>query len=330
MNGYSPSRIAFSKPKVDVIIVTFNSAAYIKRCLDSLHALNHEVSLHIWVVDNASGDDTLAVVHHHATCPEIVANDVNTGFAAGCNTAMRRSVSDYVLLLNPDVELEPDTLSGMLQYLEMNSRVGIVGPRLTDEQGLLHRDQSCTGIFPGFSQALYEYTRLHRMFPDHYPAKAYFLLPEERLQNRPVAMVQGACFLFRRGLIAEIGELDERYFLYFEETDFCKRAVHHGWEVHYLGRLSARHKGGHSMMDARQNGYQFIRSMYLFHWKHTGKLKTLLLWTSLVVYHGLKSVNMMRKASRNPDNSALAQDASTCVTRFKSHFFFLDAGGRHG
>jgi GT2 family glycosyltransferase len=310
--------------------VTFNSAAYITRCLDSLADPDQGVSVNVWVVDNASEDDTVGLASTHCVHPIILVNDSNKGFATACNDAIRRSGAGYVLLLNPDAALDPGTLSGMLRHLELNREVGIVGPRFTDECGALHCDQSCTGIFPGFAQSLYEYTRLHRIFPDHYPVRAYFMSAEQRLQNMPVAMVQGACFLFRRELVDDIGELDERYFLYFEETDFCKRAAGRGWEVHYLGRLSTRHKGGHSMTDARQNGLQFIRSMYMFHWKHTGKIKTLTLWSSLMIYHGVKSIKMKRKSTRNPENRTLAQDAATCVTRFKSHFFFLSAGGSQG
>ena len=326
MSDSRPAGSSGIRAEVDVIVVTFNSAAWIGRCLDSLVEPGEGPAVNAMVIDNSSSDDTLDVAGRHPLRPTIRSNPSIIGFAAACNQGIRSSSADYILLLNPDAALDPGTLRSMLAYLESNSQVGIVGPRLTDERGELHRDQSSTGIFPGIAQALYEYTRLHRLYPHHAPVRDYFLTPEQRLRDLPVAMVQGACFLFRRALIDRVGMFDERYFLYFEETDFCRRAVNDGWEVHYLGRLAARHEGGHSIKGARQNGEQFIRSFYLYHWKHSGRLKTVALWTVLLVYHGVKSGRMKWLSARNPENKELRRDTDTCATRFRSHLLVLRSG----
>ncbi|MFT5115046.1 MAG: GT2 family glycosyltransferase, partial [Parasphingorhabdus sp.] len=236
---------------------------------------------------------------------------------------LERSNSNYSLLLNPDAALYEDTLTELIDYMERHPRVGIVGPGLFDENGDLQRDCSATGIAPGFGQAMFEYTRLGRYFPNHRLIKQYFQTQEQRKKQQSVAMVQGACFLFRRTLFEQIGQFDENYFLYFEETDYCQRALGQDWQVHYLGNQSCQHSGAHSMPQGQQASWYFIRSLYRYHSKHTGRFKTIMLWLILMPYHLLKVIRMSCFQVAQPNNIVLRKDLQVARERFLCHFWFL-------
>jgi hypothetical protein len=166
-----------------------------------------------------------------------------------------------------------------------------------------------------------EYARLQRFFPRSRWYRDYFLVDFDRCSTRRVAMVQGACFLFRAALLAEIGGLDERFFLYFEETDFCKRASDRGWHVDYVGEASAMHWGSHSMPGGRQD--QFIRSLYRYHRKHGGLAAATLLWLVLTPYHAGNALHLAMRGWFDRQNDALRADRGVAVRRFLAHLALL-------
>jgi len=315
-------------PSVDIVIVTYNSAEHIGACLDSIAASDFTGPIHTVVVDNASSDDTIAVVTAHPAAVQLLASATNRGFAAACNQGIRATSGDLVLLLNPDACLEPATLERMVTYLNAHPQVAIVGPRLVQEDGSLQRDISATGLFPSFRQALFEYTRLGSLRPQSPWYRNYFLLDFDRVSNRRVAMVQGACFLFRRGILRDTGLLDEDFFLYFEETDFCKRAADRGWEIHYVGEAAARHIGSRSMQGGRPSARYFIASMYRFHRKHYGLAEAAALWAILMPYHGLRVVRLLVTDAFTPPDTQRRADLRTASERFVAHWTLLAAQRR--
>lgn len=308
---------------VDVVVVTHNSCEDIRACLDSVAASDHQGTVTTIVIDNASVDATESVVRAHPSAPKLVLNSENRGFAAACNQGVRAGTGDLVLLLNPDARLYPGTLDRLVTHLDRNPDVGIVGPSLVDPDGELKRDISATGIFPSFRQALHEYTRIGRLRPRSRWVREYFLTDWDRRGCRPVAMVQGACFLFRRSLALEIGPFDERFFLYFEETDFCKEAADRGWATHYVGDAAAVHVGSRSSPDARPSADHFIRSLYAFHHKHYGAVEAAALWAILAPYHGLRSVRLATLAPFRAKDPQLRADLRTASERFIAHLRVL-------
>lgn len=308
---------------VRVIVVTYNSAQFIGACLDALAASSFEGQLDIVVIDNDSRDGTADLVE--ARFPEVVLirNLHNRGFAAACNQGLQGNNSGHVLLLNPDALVFKDTVARMVEYLHNHPRTAIVGPRLVDDDGALQRDCSATGISPGFTQALFEYTRLHRWFPNHPAVRNYFQTLEQRLSVQAVAMVQGACFMFRSKVVAQVGEFDEGYFLYFEETDFCRRVLDAGWQVIYHGEILCRHHGAHSMPGGQQAAWYFIRSLYRYHARHSGRIRALGLWLMLTPYHLLKVLRMQLTVIFRPCDSVLKADLKTARQRLMAHFWFL-------
>jgi GT2 family glycosyltransferase len=185
--------------------------------------------------------------------------------------------------------LQPDTLRRLVDYLSANPKVAIVGPRLLQPDGALQRDISATGLSP----------------------------------NRRVAMVQGACLLLRRSLLQQVGLLDERFFLYFEETDLCKRAADRGWEVHYVGEAAAIHIGSQSTEERRPSARHFIASLYRFHHKHYGLGEAVALWSILMPYHGARMLRLALLRRFKPSDAALRADLRTARERFAAHWWLL-------
>lgn len=309
-----------SGPRVSVVVVSYRSAGEIDGCLGSVASAAAEVPLEAVVVDNRSEDGTVERVRDGHPGVGLIANADNRGFAAGCNQGIAATRGEFVLLLNPDARLQPGTLAALVRHLDENPRDGIVAPALESSPGELQRDISATGIFPSFWQALHEYTRLGRWYPDSPWVRDYFLAGFDRRSSRPVAMVQGACLLVRRALLQQIGSFDERFFLYFEETDLCKRAVDAGWGVHYLGEAAALHAGSRSSADRRPNAREFIRSLYAFHRKHYGPGEAVLLWSVLAPYHVLKTARMSLSAIFNRRDERLRADLRTVAERCRAHF----------
>jgi hypothetical protein len=305
---------------VDIVVVTYNSRAHILGCLDSVARSEFDGTVRTVVVDNHSADDTVALVKTHQPTVELIVNAANRGFAAACNQGIRASAGDLILLLNPDAQLLPSTLARLVSYVRGHPAVGIVGPTLRSSSGALQRDVSATGLFPSFRQALFEYTRLSRVYPNSRWHRGYFLTDWDRVTNRPVAMVQGACFLFRRALLDDVGYFDERFFLYFEETDFCRKASDVGWEVHYVGEAAAIHVGAQSMAGRRQSARHFIASLYLFHRKHYGILEAAALWGVLMPYHCLRALRLAATVPFKPHDRQLRADLRTAVERFIAHW----------
>ncbi len=302
-----------------VVVVTHDSAAHVGACLDSIRDGAGGLPTEVWVVDNASRDGTVDLLRTRHPDVRLLVNSRNVGFAAACNRAIRETRGDLVLLLNPDACLRPGALATLAGYLERHPRVAIVGPRLLAPDGSLPADSSATGLPPGFVQALFEYTRLHRWFPRSRHFRDYFLLDWDRSTDRAVAMVQGACFLVRRSLLDALGGLDERFFLYFEETDLCARAIAVGAEVHYVAGAAATHVGGHSMPDQRQSARHFIASLYAYHRKHYGLAEAVALWAILAPYHWLRAARLATRRIFFPEDAQLEQSLRAAVARGRAH-----------
>jgi GT2 family glycosyltransferase len=308
---------------IDIVVVTFNSAEHIGACLRSIAGADIAARLTTVVVDNDSTDRTVEVIRSSHADVRLIANRSNRGFAAACNQGIRAGSGELVLLLNPDAQLLPATLRQLAGYMDRQPRAGIVGPRLVRPDGSLQPDASATGRFPSFRQALFEYTRLGRMWPDSPWNREYFLTGADRLASRPVAMLQGACFLFRRSLLDDVGAFDERFFLYFEETDFCKLAADRNWQAHYVGEAAAIHLGSQSSPARRPSARHFIRSLYAFHHKHYGLREAALLWAILAPYHALRSLRLAALLPFRRHDRQLRADLRTAAERFAAHLTVL-------
>jgi N-acetylglucosaminyl-diphospho-decaprenol L-rhamnosyltransferase len=252
---------------LDIVIVNWNTGSALGECLRSIDPARTPVAIErIVVVDNASTDDSMAAAVAWGPPVTTVRNATNLGFGAACNQGAAGSRTDYLLFLNPDTRLEPDTLARTLAFLEERAQdtVGICGVRLVDEVG---QPSTVGARFPTPRVIFGEATGLSRWMPALFPR--HLLGADECRATRDVDQVIGAYFMIRRRLFDELGGFDERFFVYFEEVDLSLRARRAGFRSVYFNDAQAYHRGGLSsdqMKAARL--YYSLRSRLLYAWKH--------------------------------------------------------------
>jgi len=255
--------------KVVVIIVNWNTGDYLARCIKSLGDIEDvELIEEVIVVDNSSSDRSIIkakqVVGERINKPRVrfVQNDTNVGFAAANNIGIERveqlEGKPHILLLNPDTEVRSGMIKSLIGLLDRNSRVGIVGPKLVNQDGTL---QQSVRHFPTAREMVM------------YMLKLGVLVKQEDIdyqEEQLVDQVMGASFLIRNIAMAEVGKLDEGYFVWFEEVDYCRRAQEKGWEVWYTPQAECVHMGGVSFgqLVGLRKTVPWLRSLLKYASKH--------------------------------------------------------------
>lgn len=284
-----------SEPRVQIVIVNWNSGAWLGRCITALAKYGGRSVARIVVVDNGSTDESLAF--DMAGLPlDVICTGANLGFARASNLGARGASAPFLLFLNPDAAIGEDTLRTALDYMEgaEAADVGICGIRLVDEHGGIQRH---CARFPSARTFLGAATGLSRLFPKLLPP----LLMEDfdHLESRSVDHVIGAFYLVRRELFESLGGFDERFFVYLEDLDLSLRARQSGWKVHYLAEASAFHKGGGTseQVKARRLFYS-LRSRILYAFKHfPGPRAWIVLLATLLVEPFLRLIRALARLS---------------------------------
>jgi N-acetylglucosaminyl-diphospho-decaprenol L-rhamnosyltransferase len=254
-------------PELDVVIVNRNGQAFLPRCLDSLRGRAR--AGRVIVVDNASTDGSAELVARDFPEVELVRAGDNLGFARANNLALARSRAPYVLLLNPDTVVLEGALDILLETLEGDPRAGACGPRLVREDGSFQ--VSFGGRVSFFREAIQK-TLLNPY---------YAIRLGSMRRPRRVGWVSGACLLARRAALDEAGGFDEKFFLYFEDIDLCRRLTRRGWKVLFVPRARVFHLGGAATRVFSPSRYEYRRSQLLFYGKHASPLSRRLLRTFL-------------------------------------------------
>jgi GT2 family glycosyltransferase len=232
---------AAEAPDLSIVLVSYNTCDLLDACLRSLDAGRGALSAEVWVVDNASRDGSAERVR--ASCPSVglIENRENVGFARACNQALRRAGGRYFLLLNPDTIVPPGALEALVEAMDAHRDAAVSSPLLLNTDG---SPQPCWARFPSLTSELCG--RLDRT-QSPYPL-ADFADPARRAGMRPFAAdwVGGACFLVRAEAVRAVGLLDEGFFLYGEEADWCRRFGQAGWNVLLVPSVTVMHRGGAS------------------------------------------------------------------------------------
>jgi GT2 family glycosyltransferase len=291
---------------VAAVVVTYDALPWIEKCLDSL------AGVETVVVDNGSSDGTVAFVRERYPDVRLVESE-NRGLGAGWNTGIRATTSAYVLLLNADAWMTEGSLDGLVAFAETQPRAAVVGPRLRNPDGTLQR--SVRG-YPTVWRLATEYLFLRKLAPGSSAFNAFYAGGFDHDEVRSVEVVMGACMLLRREAIDEVGECDEDYFLFSEETDWCFRFRQAGWDVLFFPGAECVHVRGasHSGRLYREN----LRGHLLFLWKHRGpkvaerarRLLLLSLRLRSVVFRGERG-----RAYRDGAAWLASGDAATLVRR---------------
>jgi N-acetylglucosaminyl-diphospho-decaprenol L-rhamnosyltransferase len=296
-----------ASPSVDVVIVNWNTGRYLRECLESIvPADGPEVTIgRVVVVDNASSDGSVDGLHDLRLPLDVIRNTRNVGFAAACNQGAAESTADYLLFLNPDTRLFPDTLAAVTRFMESEQAtgIGVCGVHVVDEAGA--PAISCAR-FPTLRVLFGEMTGLRLLLPRVFPG--HQLAAAELRRSQPVDQVIGAFYFVRRDLFTRLRGFDERYFLYFEEVDFALRARRHGARSYFLRDASVFHAENVSSDQVRSTRlYHSLRSRLLFareHWP--GWQARLLVALTLTVEFTARLVRAAVRGSRSELSATVA------------------------
>ena len=307
-----------------IVILNYNTAALLRDCLRSLQASRHQLNLSVTVVDNASQDDSVALVRNEFPDVTVIANPANVGFSVGNNVALRRlgfaepddrpsaELPRYVLLLNPDTVVPPTALAEMVRFMDEHLRSGVAGPRVRRPDGSL--DRACRRSFPTPAVSFYRMVGLSRLFPKSRRLNAYNLeyLPEDAIH--PVDAVVGAYMQVRAQAILDVGLLDERFFMYGEDLDWAKRIKDAGWEVWYNGGAEITHVKEAASSQSAKSRVDFYEAMWLFYQKHyrreTNWLLDKAILAGIVGKGGLDVTRHLLRYCRSGDLSPVASSSA--------------------
>jgi GT2 family glycosyltransferase len=268
---------------VSVVVVTYNSLPDVLTLLGSLREHTAGVSYDAIVVDNASRDGTGEAVAREHPSVRTIHRASNGGLARAINDGVRASSGELVAVLNPDVRLVDDALSTLAAYLRAHPDIGVVGPRLLNEDGTLQL--SCRS-FPGYATAFFSrYSLATRLVPGNPFSRRYLMSDYDHAEPRDVDWLSGAAMMFPRKLFDAIGGWDERFFLFNEDVDFCKRAHEAGWRVVYNPGASMYHRIGISRSAPARVIVERHRSMWRYYRKHMrgGRLRDALTTAGIAV-----------------------------------------------
>jgi len=229
---------------LSTIIVNYKSRAALIECIGSLEVDTGGMACETVVVDNESDRDTLAAIERGFPRVRTIANPDNVGFARAVNQGIAATSGEYVLIVNPDCFIERGSIAAMLGYLRAHPRTGVVGPRMIGRDGRL---QSSARGFPDHLTFMFtRYSLLTRLFPRNHYSRRYLLSDWDHASVRPVDWLSGACLVVRRAAIDAVGPMDEAYFMFNEDVDWCRRMRAAGWDVVYIPDAVVRHDIGAS------------------------------------------------------------------------------------
>ena len=231
---------------VSIIIVSWNVAELLRRCLQSIEDGRGDLDVEVIVVDSASSDNSAEMVQTEFPDVTLLAQTENVGFPRGNNIGLEQATGDYLLLLNPDTELVGDALGTMVAYMTQHPEVGMLGPELLNSDG---SHQSSRRRFPTLLTGIFESTWLQPFAPKQVLARYYVKDSGDRV-SAEVEWVSGACMLTRRAVYEQVGGMDAAYFMYSEELDWCRRIHDVAWKIVYFPSAQVLHHHGKSSEQA--------------------------------------------------------------------------------
>jgi len=244
---------------LSIIIVNWNTGALLTQCVDSIKNTVKGIDYEIIVTDNASTDDSIARLEKTHNNVEIIKSEKNLGFAAGNNLALSRCKGKNIMLLNPDTLLTEGAVDKMTDYLENHSGTGVVGPSLTDEKGNIH--PSTAGSFPELFVIFCEVSGLTKLFPSSSRIRGLYMRSKKQ-KPLEVDWVSGACIMLRHKVFDKTGPLNESFFLYFEDQEWCYRIKKKGYKIIFLPQAKVIHFENQSVLKVGEKAEKKNRLSY--------------------------------------------------------------------
>ena len=255
---------------LSIIIVNYNTKKLLKEAVDSVLLKTKNIKYEIFIIDNNSSDNSITYFKKHFSNNnniKIISNNKNLGFAKANNIGIKKAKGKFILLLNPDTLIQDNVLSEILIWMEKNPKIGIASCALKNPDGSI---QSTGGFFPNIIKVfswmtIEDIPFVAKIIKPFHPSDSNFY---KKIQD--IDWVTGAFFLMRRELINKVGLLDEDYFMYTEEVDYCYRVNKANWEIKYNPKWSIIHYGGASS-DSEFAILSEYKGIKLFYKKHYPK-----------------------------------------------------------
>jgi GT2 family glycosyltransferase len=256
--------------ELSVCIVTYQARDLLRDCLCSLYE-NTNLDLEVIVVDNGSQDGVAEMLQTEFPAVHFIQNPGNLGYTRPMNQALRAGRGRYLLQLNPDTLILPGALECLMSFLAAHPQVGICGPKVLNRDGTLQKP--CRRGESRPLAVLAYFTGLAGRYPKNRRLGEYLMSYMDEEETHPVAGVAGSCMLIRREVVDQIGYLDERFFAYQEDADYCFRARQAGWQIYYVPEARIIHYGGMggSRVQPYRSIYEWHKSYYLYYRKNLAK-----------------------------------------------------------
>ena len=241
---------------ISIIIVTWNTKNLLQKCLDSIYKTIHDITFEVIVIDNASEDDTVVMLRGNFPHITLLKNSQNLGFGAANNQGLQIMRGRYALLLNSDTVLTIHAVEELFAFMETHPESAMACGQLLNSDG---SKQNSIASFPSLLTLMTNMPLLEYLFPKRYPSKRYNY-------EKPIEVDSGigACLLVRKKAIDEVGMFDERYFFFFEETDWAYQMKKAGWKIFHIPTAFIYHFQGQSIGRNVRSRIEFYRSRYLF------------------------------------------------------------------
>lgn len=287
---------------LSIIIVSYNTKDLLRNTIKSVINTVERISYEIILVDNNSKDGSVSMVKEEFPQVVLIENGENLGFPKGNNLGIKKAKGKYVLLLNSDTVVLYNTLDSCVEYMESNNNIGTLGCKVLLSSGEL--DHACKRGFPTPEASLYYLLKLDKLFPKVKKFGEYRLSYIGEDEESEIDSLTGAFMMVRREAIEKVGLLDESFFMYGEDLDWCYRIKEDGYKVLYYPKVSIIHyKGASSRKKRWKTLYEFHRAMIIFYNKHYRVKYNFLV--SLIVYIGVflrlilaLGLNLLKKGSR--------------------------------
>jgi GT2 family glycosyltransferase len=273
------------KPVMSFCLVSYHSRDLLKNCLDTLVVNHPHASYEIIVVDNHSTDGSVEMIKQ--SYPDVILEELQAdeSYTQAMNRAMKKAQGQILIQLNPDTVIKPGVWDAMIDFMNSHTDVGICTPKVLNRDGTLQKQcrRSAAGPWDTFCYV----SGLSRLFPKNRRFAGYLMTYVDEDTTHPCDAVSGSCMLIRREVVNKIGYLDESYYAYQEDSDYCYRARLAGFQIYYVPLGQIIHFGGQggSLIHARRSIYEWHRSYWIYYRTHFAPRKIFLI--NLLVYFGI-------------------------------------------
>jgi GT2 family glycosyltransferase len=258
-------------PVLSICIVTYQARDLLQDCLESIYQHPPACSFEIIVVDNHSQDGTLDMLRQDYSGVYFIENTGNEGYTRPMNQALKQGCGRFLIQLNPDTLVSPGMFDRLVSFMDEHPEAGICTPKVLNRDGTLQKQCRRSAARPW--DAITYFSGLAKRFPKDRRFAGYLMTYLDENQINEVEAVSGSCMFIRREVVEQIGYLDELFFAYQEDADFCFRARRAGWKIFYVPQARLIHFGGQggSQVEVYRSIYQWHRSYFLYYRKHLAR-----------------------------------------------------------